>query len=102
MMASGFSSPSTTLVCSDEYTSAKLIEAGDASKALNIDVHSGDTGTRILKPLKSSGVTMGLGDHVVWGKPLSHILSIATRSFFRICARIHAPSSPSIAFRTVA
>ena len=28
MMASGFSWPSTTLVCSDEYTSAKLIDAG--------------------------------------------------------------------------
>src|ERR1700744_5963038 len=102
MMASGFSSPSTTLVCSDEYTSAKLIQAGERSKALNSDVHRGDTGTRILKPLKSSGVTRGLLDDVVWRKPLSQILSIATRSFFRICARIHAPSSPSIAFHTVA
>ena len=77
--ASGFSWPSTTLVCSAEYTSLKLIEAGDASNALNIEVHSGDTGTRILKPLKSSGPLIGRDDDVVWRKPLSQILSITTR-----------------------
>src|ERR1700761_9597585 len=101
MMASGFSWPSTTLVCSAEYTSAKLMDVGEASKSLNIELHSGDGGTRILKPLKSSGLAIGLTDDVVWRKPLSQILSITTRSFLAICARIHAPSSPSIAFQTV-
>src|ERR1700741_4037160 len=87
MMASGFSWPSTTLVCNAEYTSLKLIEAGAASNALNIDVQSGETGTRILKPLKSSGPLIGLVDDVVWRKPLSQILSITSSPAFLISPR---------------
>ena len=60
MIASGFSWPSTTLVCSAEYTSLKLMLAGEAPSALNSDVHSGLTGTRILKPFRSAGVLIGL------------------------------------------
>ena len=33
--------------------------AGDASSALNIEVQSGLTGTRILKPFRSSAVLIG-------------------------------------------
>jgi hypothetical protein len=33
--------------------------AGDAPKLLNIEIHRGLTGIRILKPLKSSGVLIG-------------------------------------------
>src|SRR5689334_5640269 len=58
--ASGFSWPSTTLVCSAVYISDALIDAGAESKALNMEVHIGDTGTRILKPRRSSGELMGL------------------------------------------
>src|SRR5438046_4330266 len=101
MMANGFSWPSTILVCNAEYTSLKLIEAGAASKALNIEVQSGETGTRIFKPLKSSGPLIGLLDDVVSRNPLSQILSITTRLALVISLRIKAPSSPSIAFQTV-
>src|SRR4051794_13797130 len=101
MIASGFSWPSTTLVCSAEYTSLKLIEAGAASNALNIEVHSGDTGTRILKPFRSSGPLIGLVDDVVWRKPLSQILSITIRLDLTISLRIWAPRSPSMVFHTV-
>src|SRR5450830_619983 len=102
MIASGFSCPSTTLVCSAEYVSLKLIEVGAASNALNIEVHSGDGGTRIFIPFKSSPITIGLVDEVICRKPLSQILSIATRPDLAICARTWAPRSPSSAFHTVA
>src|SRR6202051_1275092 len=85
--ASGFSWPSTILVCNAEYTSLKLIEAGEASNALNIEVHSGETGTRILKPLRSSGPLIGLVDEVVSRKPLSQILSMTTRLALAISPR---------------
>src|SRR5882724_9816370 len=101
MIAKGFSWPSTTLVCREEYTSLKLIEAGAASNALNIEVHSGDTGTRLLKPLRSSGPLIGLVDDVVWRKPLSQILSITSRPNLLISPRTWAPRSPSMAFQTV-
>src|ERR1700750_724427 len=101
MMASGCSCPSTPLVWSAEETSLKLIEGGEASNALNIEVHSGDTGTRILKPLKSSGPVMALVDEVVWRKPLSQILSMTSRPAFLISPRTQAPRSPSIVFQTV-
>ena len=42
----------------------KLIDVGAAPSALNIDVHSGDTGTRILNVLRSSAVWIGLVDEV--------------------------------------
>src|SRR5258708_38468163 len=101
MMASGFSWPSTILVCSAEYSSAKLIEAGAASNALDIEVQNGETGTRILKPLKSSGPLIGLVDDVVSRNPLSPILAITTRLAFVISPRTEAPSSPAIALQTV-
>ena len=88
MMASGFSCPSTTLVCSDEYTSLKLMPVGDAPNALNIDVQSGLTGTRILKPFKSSAVTMGLVDVVMFLKPLSKILSKLCKLTLAMAARM--------------
>ena len=51
--------------------------AGAAPKALNIEVHSGLTGTRILKPCRSSGVVIGLVLVVIWRKPLSQMRSNA-------------------------
>jgi len=100
MIASGFSCPSTIFVCSAEYTSLKLMLAGDASSDLNIDVHNGLTGTLILKPFRSAGVTMGLLELVIWRNPLSQILSNATRLALAMAARTCAPRSPSIAAQT--
>src|SRR4051812_29569219 len=65
MIESGFSCPSATLVCSAEYTSEKLIDIGAASNALNIEVQSGLGGTRILKPLRSSGLLIGRVEDVI-------------------------------------
>src|SRR5205807_8749579 len=65
MIESGFSWPSATLVCSAEYTSEKLIDIGAASNALNIEVHSGLGGTRILKPFRSSGFLIGRVEEVI-------------------------------------
>ena len=56
-------------------------------KAVNIEVQSGDTGTRIFIPSKSAGAVIGLTDEVVWRKPLSQIFSITTRPDFSISAR---------------
>ena len=88
MPVSAFSCPSTTLVCSAVYSSEALMPAGAASKALNIEVHSGDTGTRILKPFRSSGLLMGLADDVIWRKPLSKMRSMASRLALPIWARM--------------
>src|SRR6218665_749745 len=101
MTASGVSCPSTTLVCKAEYTSAKLIEAGDESKALNSEVHIGETGTRILKPLRSSALWMGLPDEVIWRNPLSQICYITTRPDLQISLRTWQPRSPPSAFQTL-
>jgi len=88
MTANGFSWPSATLVCSAVYISDALIEIGDEPKALNMDVHIGETGTRILKPSRSAGVLMGLVEVVVWRKPLSQMRSSACRLTLAICARM--------------
>ena len=64
-----------------------LLLAGDAPSALNIEVQSGLTGTRILKPFRSADVTIGLVEVVIWRKPLSQILSKATRLALPIAAR---------------
>src|SRR5947209_11417060 len=72
--------PRSTLFPYTTLFRSKLIDAGAASKALNIDVHSGDTGTRILKPLRSSGPLIGFVDDVVSRNPLSQILSIDRKS----------------------
>ena len=101
MMARGFSWPSTTLVCSAEYTSLKLMPVGAAPKALNIEVHSGLTGTRILNPLRSSAVLMGLVELVMLRKPLSRMRSKLCRFTLAMASRMKAPRSPSIAFHTV-
>ena len=53
--------------------------AGAEPKAVNIEVQSGLTGTRILKPFRSAGVWIGLLELVIWRKPLSQILSMTTR-----------------------
>ena len=82
MIDSGFSWPSTTLVCSAEYTSLKLMPVGAEPKALNIDVHSGLTGTRILKPFRSSAVLIGLVLVVMLRKPLSRQRSKQCRLTF--------------------
>jgi hypothetical protein len=87
MIASGFSWPSTTLVCSAEYTSAKLIEAGAASKRLEHRGPQRRDRHADLEALQSSGRVIGLFDEVIWRKPLSQILSITTRLAFAICAR---------------
>ena len=50
---------------------------GEAPNALNIDVQSGLTGTRILKSCRSAGALIGFVLVVMWRKPLSQILSIA-------------------------
>ena len=68
--ASGFSSPSTILVCNAEYTSLKLMLVGDAPSALNMLVQSGLTGTRIFIPLKSVGCMIGLVLVVVCPEPV--------------------------------
>ncbi|CKU39770.1 Uncharacterised protein [Mycobacterium tuberculosis] len=75
---------------------------GAASSALNIEVHSGDTGTRILKPFRSAGDAMALFDDVICLNPLSQILSMATMLDLAICMRIWLPRSPSMAFHTLA
>ena len=66
MMASGFSWASTTLVCSDEYTSAKLMVAGEASNALNMETQKGLGGMRIFMPFRSSGLVMARVLEVIW------------------------------------
>ncbi len=43
-----------------------LMLAGAAPNALNIEVQSGLTGTRILKPFRSSGVAIGCVLLVIW------------------------------------
>src|SRR3989442_356804 len=63
--------------------------AGDAPNALNIEVHSGLGGTRILKPLKSSGVLIGCVLLVTCRYPLSQILSSANRPDSSIALRTY-------------
>src|SRR6476620_5192167 len=101
MMDSGFSWPSTTLVCSDEYTSAKLIEAGAAPRCWNSDVHSGLTGTRIFRFLRSSGVLIGRTLLVIWRKPELQILSMAISPTLVNLLRRYLPRSPSSASCTL-
>src|SRR5438270_10243470 len=100
MIGSGFSSPSTTLVCSDEYSSLKLIGDTPASNALNSDVSIGAGGTRILKPFKSSGVLISRVEEVIWRNPLSQILETGKIGVFAISDRTYSPNPPSIAFHT--
>src|SRR4051812_50088992 len=87
MMASGFSCPSTTFVCSAEYTSLKLIGAGPAPSALNSEVRIGAGGTRILKPFRSSGVLISEPEEVTWRKPLSQTLDTVRIGVLAIWAR---------------
>ena len=101
MPASGFSRPSATFVCSAEYVSPQGIETGEAPIDLNIDVHNGLGGTRILKPFRSSGVRMGLATESVWRKPLSQTLSNATRFALLNASITCLPSGPSIADQTL-
>ncbi|KEH15068.1 hypothetical protein GY15_00885 [Delftia sp. 670] len=77
------------------------MDAGALSSALNIEVHSGETGTRILKPCRSAGPAMGRVEEVICRKPLSQMRSMATRLAWAMRARIWAPSSPSMAFQTL-
>src|SRR5262245_13086311 len=65
-----------------------------------MDVKSGLTGTRNLSPLRSLGSLIGLLLVVIWRKPLSHILSKATKPRVLICWRTYAPRSPSTAAQT--
>ena len=56
------------LIWSDELASILflwLAMLGAASKALNIEVHNGLGGTRILKPLRSSGDLIGRVEDVI-------------------------------------
>jgi len=62
---SPFSWPSTMPVCSAEYISGGAIPVGDASSALNIEVQSGLTGTRIFRPFRSSTDLIGCLDVVM-------------------------------------
>src|SRR3546814_5548186 len=84
MMASGFSCASTTLVCRAEYTSLKLMLVGADCSALNMDVHSGLTGTRIFRSWKSSGPLMGLVLVVISRKPRSEEHTSELQSLMRI------------------
>ena len=86
MMASGFSWPSTTLVCSAEYSSLKLIGVGDAPSAWNKEVRIGAGGTRSLNPLRSPGVRTSRVEDVTWRKPLSQNGVTDTRPALAICA----------------
>src|SRR3954447_21391965 len=72
MIARGFSWPSTSLVCSAEYTSLKLIGVGLAPSAVNRVASIGAEGTRSFTPFRSSGPLIGLVDVVTWRKPFSH------------------------------
>src|SRR3954447_14951695 len=87
MLASGFSCPSTTFVCSAEYNSLKLIGAGPAPSAWNSDVRIGAGGTRILKPVRSSGVLTSGPEEVTWRKPLSQILETVSIGVLAIWPR---------------
>jgi len=87
MMASGFSWPSTSLVCSAEYSSLKLIGVGLAPSAVNRDDSMGAAGTRIFRPLRSSGVLTALVEVVTLRKPLSQGLDMVSKPTFSICAR---------------
>ena len=84
---SGFSWPSAILVCSAEYTSEKLMLIGEAPSAWNMLVHSGETGTRILKPFMSAGPLISRVELVIWRKPLSHIFSMGTKPRLAISPR---------------
>src|SRR6476619_7600990 len=74
---------------------------GDAPRAENIDVQRVLTGTRIFKPARSSGLTIGLDRVVICRNPLFQIRSMTNRPAPLICLRNSAPSSPSIARQTV-
>ena len=75
------------MVCRAEYSSLKLIGAGPAPSALNSEVSMGACGTRILKPLRSSGVLISRSDEVIWRKPLSHTRDTVMIGVLAICAR---------------
>src|ERR1700741_5410611 len=86
--ASGFSWPSAILVCKAEYISLTLMLIGEAPSALNMEVQSGLTGTRILKPSRSAVVTMALVEEEIWRKPLSQMCSMAVMPDLAMAARI--------------
>ena len=64
---------------------------GAAPKALNEETSIGETGTRILKPARSFGVSIGFPLAVIWRKPWSHILGCTTKLTLskadRMCVR---------------
>src|SRR6516225_7243508 len=88
---SGFSCASAILVCSAEYSSAKLTVTGEVPRDLKVEVHNGLEGTRIRKFCRSTGVTIGLVEVVMCRNPLSHALSIGMSPTFAIWLRTYRP-----------
>jgi hypothetical protein len=74
---------------------------GSAPSPLNREVSSAVTGTRILKPLRSSTpFNCRLDDEVICRKPLSQIFFIGTIPALVMASRTTSPTPPSIAAQT--
>ncbi|MNL11157.1 hypothetical protein D3C87_1319800 [compost metagenome] len=78
-----------------------LMPVGEAPRALNMEVHSGLTSTRSLKPARSCGVKIGRVELVIWRKPLFQTFSIGIRPTLAVLARTYSPSLPSRAAQTL-
>ena len=55
----------------------------------------GEAGTRILKPLRSSGVWIGLVEEVMLRKPLAQQGEAVSRPTRSICDSMYLPRPPS-------
>ena len=74
---------------------------GSAPSPENSEVNSAVTGTRILKPLRSSTLlSWRLDDEVICRKPLSHIFFIGTMPVLAMASRTTSPTPPSMAAQT--
>ena len=61
-----------SFVCKDVYISATLNDTGLAPSVLNRSTVTLPTGTRILKPCRSSAALIGLLAEPIWFMPLGH------------------------------
>ena len=74
---------------------------GSAPSPENNDVSNAVTGTRILKPLRSSTLlSWRLEDEVICRKPLSQTFFIGTTPALPMASRTTSPTPPSIAAQT--
>ena len=74
---------------------------GNAPSPENSDVSNAVTGTRILKPLRSSTLlSCRLDDEVICRKPLSQTFFIGIMPALPMASRTTSPTPPSIAAHT--